>query len=149
MTSILRPVYFASVLLLLGLTVVHAETNNLTAGVPLTAPVLPDAGLSLLRVFGSLALVVGLFLGGVWCFRNWQRLAVYRGRTPKLNVLEVRSLGGRQALYLVGCEQQRFLLASSPAGISLITHLPDAEAPGLVSQPDFSQSLQRAITPQS
>jgi flagellar biogenesis protein FliO len=87
---------------------------------------LPDTAPSILRVFGALALVLGLFLGGAWVFRNWQRLAV-RGQGPRLNVLEVRSLGGRQALYVVGYEEQRFLLASVPTGISLLTHLPAAE----------------------
>jgi len=37
-----------------------AESSNSTAA-PLTAPPLSDAGLSLLRVFGALALVIGCF----------------------------------------------------------------------------------------
>jgi flagellar biogenesis protein FliO len=52
---------------------------------------------------------------------------VRRGQVPQLNVLEVRSLGGRHALYVVGYEQERFLIASSPAGISLVSHL---QSPG-------------------
>jgi flagellar biogenesis protein FliO len=85
-------------------------------------------GASLLRVFGALALVIALFLGGVWLFRNWQRLALRKGLAPKLNVFEVKSLGQRQALYVVGYEQQRMLIATSTAGITLVSHLPDAEA---------------------
>jgi len=88
---------------------------------------LPDTGASILRVLGALVLVISLFLGGVWLFRNWQRLAVRKGRAPRLNVLEVRSLGQRQAIYVVGYQQQRILLASSPAGITLLTHLPEEE----------------------
>jgi flagellar biogenesis protein FliO len=88
---------------------------------------LPDTGASILRVLGALALVISLFLGGVWLFRNWQRLAVRKGRAPRLNVLEVKSLGQRQAIYVVGYEQQRILLASSPAGITLLTHLPEED----------------------
>ena len=88
---------------------------------------LPDTGLSVLRVFGALALVLALFLGGVWLFRNWQRLMVKNGRAPKLNILEARPLGNRFALYVVGYEQQRFLIASSPAGVSLLSPLPAAE----------------------
>ena len=103
-----------------------ADGTN-AASSPLMAPSLPDAGLSLFRVAGSLALVLALFLGGVWLFRNWQRLAIQRGQAPKLNVVETRSLGGRQALYVVGYEQERFLVASSAAGITLLTHLPAAE----------------------
>ena len=67
--------------------------------------------------------VLAVFLGGVWLFRNWQRLVIQRGRTPRLNVLEVRSLGGRHALYVVGYEQERFLVAASPAGVNLVSHL--------------------------
>src|SRR5579859_7980056 len=56
----------------------EAQTNYVSA--PLVAPALPDAGVSLLRVMGALALVIGIFLGGVWFVKNWQRLAVQRGR---------------------------------------------------------------------
>jgi len=98
------------------------STNSLPA--PLS---LPDTGGSLLRVVGSLALVLGLFLGGVWLFKNWQRLAVRRGQQPKLNILESRSLGARQGITVVAYEKQRFLVATSPAGVTLLSHLPDSE----------------------
>ena len=99
---------------------------------------------------GSLVFVLALFLAGVWCFRNWQRLAPYKSTSPKLNILEVKSLGHRHALYLVGYEQQRILLASSPTGVTLITHLPEAdagEAPSPV--PSFAQTLRQALTPRA
>ena len=105
-----------------------AQTTNSVVAAPLTAPSLPDVGPSVLRVLGALALVIGIFLGGVWLFRNWQRLALQRGHAPKLNIIETRPLGGRQALYVVGYEQGRFLVASSPSGVSLLSHLPDAAA---------------------
>ncbi len=126
-----------------------AESSNSTAA-PLTAPPLSDAGLSLLRVFGALALVIGLFLGGVWLVKNWQRLAVQRGRAPKLNILETRSLGGRHAVFVVGYEQERFLIASSPAGVSLLSHLPNAAegetpAPEKTTPPSFAQALTQVL----
>jgi flagellar biogenesis protein FliO len=99
-------------------------TNSMNA--PLMGPSFPDAGVSLMRVSGAFLLVIGIFLGGVWLFRNWQRLSVQRGTAPKLNILETRSLGGRQAIYVVGYEQKRFLVASSPAGVNLLSHLPAA-----------------------
>lgn len=108
---------------------------------------LPETGFSVLRVFGSLVLVLALFLGGVWVYRNWQRLAVKQGRAPKLNVLEVKSLGNRQALYVVGYEQQRLLVAAAPSGVTLLTHLPEAE-PGVETPtpaPTFAQSLQQVL----
>ena len=128
-----------------------AETTN-SAAAPVINPALstPDVGASLLRVMGALALVLGLFLAGVWLFRNWQRLTVQRGRAPKLNVLEVRSLGGRQAIYVVGYEQERFLLASSPAGVNFLTHLPSAgneDESAAEAKPNlpFSQALARVL----
>jgi flagellar biogenesis protein FliO len=128
---------------------VLAQTTNLAGISPLTAPELPGVGPSLLRVFGALALVIGIFLGGVWLFRNWQRLIRPAGHTPKLNLIETRPLGGRQTLYVVGYEQERFLLAASPAGISLLSHLPDAvadEAPaGGKTPPTFPQILAQML----
>lgn len=124
-------------------------TNS--AAAPLAAPGLPDAGLSLLRVAGALALVIGVFLVGVWLFKNWRRLAVPRGRVPKLNILETRSLGGRHAVFVVGYEQERFLIASSPAGVSLLSHLPSAAEGELAAPeknppaPSFAQALAQVI----
>lgn len=135
--------------LLAALTWTHCAWADGTNAVPALTP-LPDAGLSLLRVLGALLFVLAVFLGGVWLFRNWQRLAVKRGSAPKLNVLEVRSLGGRQALYVVGYERERFLLSSSPTGVSLVTHLPSAEetaatAPTPAPTVAFSQVLTQML----
>jgi flagellar biogenesis protein FliO len=112
------------------LAAVFFWTENLlaqTTNAPITAPAFPEAGVSLLRVTGALALVLGLFLGGAWFFKNWQRLALQRGAQPKLNILETRSLGARQAVFVVAYERQRFLVATSTAGVNLLSHLPDAE----------------------
>ncbi|MFM1770085.1 MAG: Flagellar biosynthesis protein FliO [Verrucomicrobiota bacterium] len=121
-----------------------------TAAAPSAAPAsgLPDLGLSLVRVLGALALVLALCLGGAWLFRNWQRLAIHRGRTPHLQILEVKSLGGRHALYLVACDQQRFLVGSSPGGLNLLTHLPEGEAMDPATPPaapKFTEALRQAL----
>jgi flagellar biogenesis protein FliO len=92
-----------------------------------------------------------LFLGGVWFFKNWQRLAVQRGRAPKLNILETRSLGGRQAIFVVGYNQERFLISSSPTGVNLLSHLPTAtegepDSTGKTSPaPSFAQALTQVL----
>jgi flagellar biogenesis protein FliO len=97
-----------------------------------------------------LALVIGLFLGGVWLFRNWQRVS-QRGRGPKLNVLETRSLGGRHTLHVIGYEQERFLIAASPGGVNLVSHLPvagEAELPATTKTsptPSFAQALTQVL----
>jgi flagellar biogenesis protein FliO len=113
---------------------------------PSATPPLPDVGLSLLRVLGALALVLAIFLGGVWLFRNWQRLVIQRGRAPRLNVIEVRSLGGRHALYVVGYEQERFLIASSPAGVNLLSHLQPASGEVPDTKPSAPVSFALTLT---
>ena len=118
---------------------------------PLTPPTVVDAGLSFIRVVGALALVIGLFLGGVWLFRNWQRVGGQRGRAPKLSILETRSLGGRHAIYVVGYERERFLIASSPGGVNLLSHLATAtegEPAGstpVSPAPSFAQALTQVL----
>lgn len=128
-----------------------AQITN-PAAAPLTAPSLPDNSLSALRVLGALALVIGIFFGGVWLFKNWQRLARQRGRAPKLNVLETRSLGGRHSIFVVGYEQERFLIASSPAGVNLLSHLPGTTADVEPASPEknppapsFAQALAQML----
>jgi flagellar biogenesis protein FliO len=108
-----------------GAALAGAQTAAPATGEALSAA---SAAASLVRVIGALALVVGVFLGGVWLYRNWQRLTTRNVRAPRLNVLEVRPLGHRHALYVVAYEQQRLLLAASPAGVSMLIHLPPAGA---------------------
>ena len=144
------PKFLGISLLALFITITaSAQTTNSPA--PLTLPPLPDAGPSIIRVIGALALVLGIFFGGVWLFRNWQRLTIQRGRAPKLNVLETRPLGGKHALYVIGYEQERFLLASSPTGVNLLTHLPVAETTDATEEtatpapPSFAQALTKVL----
>jgi flagellar biogenesis protein FliO len=139
------------VLLLAAFNCSAETTTNLLAEKPLAlSNTLSNTGPSLLRVLGALAIVLGLFLGGVWLFRNGRLFAFRRGGTPRLNVLESRSLGGRQALYVVGYDQERFLLAATPAGINLLSHLPTA-APGQDEANDrpanlsFAQALTQVL----
>ena len=123
------------------------STNTLTLHTDL-----PDLGVSALRVFGALAIVLAVFLGGVWLFRNGQRIAWRKTGAPKLAILETRSLGNRFALHVVGYEQQRLLVGSSPAGLSLLSQLPPAaETNGLSAAPaesaSFIQCLQQVLKP--
>jgi flagellar biogenesis protein FliO len=118
---------------------------------PLTSPALPDASISLIHVIGALALVIGLFLGGVWMVRNWQRVGGKGGRPAKLSVLETRSLGNRHAIYVVGYDRERFLIASSPGGINLLSHLTastdeePANPAATSAPPSFAQALTQVL----
>jgi flagellar protein FliO/FliZ len=104
-------------------SLVLAETVN----APINPP-LPDAGTSVLRVLGALLLVLAIFFGGVWVFRNSSRVLKRGGSGSALNVLEVKSLGNRQALYVIGYGRQRMLIGTSPTGVALVSELPESTA---------------------
>jgi flagellar biogenesis protein FliO len=145
----LGPVLFA-------LTTLSAFGTDLTSPIASTnalpTPPLPDmasAASSIFRVLGALAIVLAVFFGGVWLFRNWQRTVSAKGQMPKLNILETKSLGQRHALYVVGYEQQRLLIAASPAGVTMLTPLPAAVANATeetpASKPGFGDVLRQAL----
>jgi flagellar biogenesis protein FliO len=111
---------------------------------------LPSVGLSAIRALAALALVLAVFFGGLWLFRNGQRIVWRKTGAPKLTILESRSLGNRLAIYVVGYEQQRLLIGSSPAGLNLLSPLPDdkqlpAQTPQPEAVPSFGQQLQRVL----
>jgi flagellar biogenesis protein FliO len=138
--------WVAAGMLAFGVPNALASATNQVASIRVEAPSLLS---SLFRLTGALALVIALFLGGVWLLRNWQRVTVNRGRASRLSVLEVKSLGPRHALYVIGYDQQRFLLSSAPTGISMLASLPAAfeVAAAAPSQAplSFADSLARVL----
>lgn len=112
---------------------------------------LPSVGISAIRSVSALAIVLAVFFGGLWLFRNGQRLAWRKNGAPKLTILESRSLGSRFAIYVVGYEQQRLLIGSSPAGLSLLSQLPPGGAAGdetakQEAAAGFGQQLQQLLS---
>lgn len=145
-----RAVLPAVLILFLSLVVGRAELTN----APVAMPLSPGGSgiLALFRVLGALALVLGVFFGGLWLARNWQRLAVRSGPAPKLAVHEVKALGQRHTLYVVGYKEQRLLIAASPTGVNLLTTLPaasleefEAASEPLPARPQFSSLFLQAI----
>jgi flagellar biosynthetic protein FliO len=131
----------------------YGESSTNSLSFPVASPSLPDTGPSLLRVLGALSLVLGLFLGGAWLVRNGRLSGFSRTRSAQLNVMESRSLGARQALYVVAYGQERFLIGSTPAGINLLSHLASASEsePYTSSQPanlSFPQALAQVFRDQ-
>src|SRR5688572_32946271 len=59
------------VLVILSITSSLSAAPLLSTNLPPIRPALPEASFSVIRVFGALMLVLGLFLGGVWLFKNW------------------------------------------------------------------------------
>jgi flagellar biogenesis protein FliO len=84
---------------------------------------------------GALILVLAIFFGGVWLFKNSQRAMGRSKAGSQLHILEVKSLGSRQAIYVVGYGRQRMLIGSSPTGIALVSQLPEATEAEQVATP--------------
>jgi flagellar biogenesis protein FliO len=154
--ALLRQRWLGACLLVLVLSSLSAAATDLASSVvstnALSTPPLPNVASpasSLFRVLGAFALVLAVFFGGVWLFRNWQRTVIAKGQAPKLNILETKNLGQRHAIYVVGYEQQRLLIAASPAGVTMLTTLPAAtvsateEAPATKSS--FTDALRQAL----
>jgi flagellar biosynthetic protein FliO len=114
---------------------------------PFVAP--SSIGVAVFRMIGSLAFVVALFFGGAWLFRNMHRFRQPGSPQRKLQVLEAKSLGTRQAIYVVAFEQQRLLIGSTAQGLTLLTHLPDgaaqAEAEASIVPVSFGEALLQAL----
>lgn len=112
----------------------------------------PSIGFSVLRTIGALCLVFSLLFGGAWVYRNSSRFAPRRGRAAKLKVLESRSLGHRHSIFVVGYDNQRLLLSTSPTGVTMLTHLPEASGEEVEAEaaqpplPNFSTAFLQALT---
>ena len=117
---------------------------------PPMTPIAPVAsiGAALVRTVGALAFVVALIFGGAWAFRNMHRLRQTGSPQRKLHVLEAKSLGARQAIYVVAFEQQRLLIGSTAQGLTLLTHLPDGapqEESARILPVPFGEALMQAL----
>ncbi len=115
------PLSFAVIVFLCAApALAFADTNTLA----LAPTPLPSAAGSVIRMLASLAFVLALFFGGVWLFKNWQRVARIKNKS-KLRIVEAQPLGPRQVIYVIGYQEQRFLVGASQAGVSLISELPE------------------------
>jgi flagellar biogenesis protein FliO len=106
----------------------------------------PGIGFSLVRLLGAFILVVSIALGAVWLLRNGARFAPRSRVDRTLKVLEMRMLGGRQSLVVVGYEDQRMLLATSPAGVSFLCRLPAAAGIQSAGEPDLAPTFMDALS---
>ena len=127
---------FKLVLLVLTLVVGMGADK---AAMPAAAP---SMGVALFRMLGALAVVIAIFFAGAWLFRNMHRFKTPGASHRKLQVLEGKSLGPRQAVYVVAYDQQRLLIGASAQGLTLLTHLPEGE-------PQSEQPLTERISPVS
>lgn len=139
MSAPVRNVLCAAAMVALGASLRAADA---VAATPLPAsPPAPDLVATTVRLIGALALIAAIVFGGAWFMRNGQRVVFRRGKPTRLRLVEARSLGQRQALYLVACDDQEMLLAATPTSISLLASIPSR--PG---DNGFSAALRQAET---
>ena len=121
---------FAPAFLLMGLDL-EASSGGVEVASVLEGGVLAaGSGLgleSLVQLIGMLFLVLGLFAAFAWAVKRWRLLPQLRGGQNRLQILEVRSLGQRNSLMVVGYGEHRFLIGTSNAGLKLISQLPEEE----------------------
>ncbi len=130
-------------LLVLVLTVVLASAQEKAGNAAM-----PSMGVAIFRMVGSLAIVIALFFVGAWLFRNMHRFKNKGMNERKLQVLEGKSIGPRQAIYVVAYEEQRLLIGSTAQGITLLTHLPEGApqpAGERIVPVSFGEALMQAL----
>lgn len=90
-------------------------------GKPTQSAPLPEP--SAWRAAGSLLLVGGLAVGSLWALKKYGK-----GRLPgtgggRLQLEETLALGERRYVSILRCEDERFLVAMTPQGVTLLSHL--------------------------
>lgn len=86
-----------------------------------------DAGPSGLRAFGSLVLVLGLVVASLWALKKYGRGRLPGSGSGRLKVDETLALGDRRYVSILEAEGERFLIALSPQGVSLLARLDGLE----------------------
>jgi flagellar biogenesis protein FliO len=99
-----------------------------------------SSGPSAWRAVGSMLLVLGLCGGGLWAFRKWGANKFPGSGGTRLKVEETLALGDRRFVSILRVDEEKFLIALSPHGVSLISRIDNVEAGG---PPIFSDALER------
>lgn len=98
----------------------------------------PGSGL---RAFGSLVLVLGLAGGGLWLLRRYGAKRFPGSGGTRLKVEETLALGDRRFVSILRADEERFLIALAPTGITLLARMDSLEAGGTE---DFGEAFTRA-----
>ncbi len=89
------------------------------------APATPSAAPALLSMFGSLAVVIGLFLGLVWLLRRGAAKSAKLLSGEVVEVLGRSPLAGRQHMHVIRFGNRLLLVAVSPDGAETLAEVSD------------------------
>jgi len=95
------------------------------------------------RAFGSLAFVLGIAGAGVWALRKWGIKRLPGSGGNRMKVEESLALGERRYVSIIKVDDERFLIASYPAGVSFLARLEGDVGPG------FGRALEQHIQVQA
>ena len=82
------------------------------------------------RALGSMLLVLGLAGSGLWAFKRWGAKRLPGSGGTRLNVEETLALGERRFVSILRADDELFLLALGPQGITLLARLDHVEEGG-------------------
>lgn len=89
----------------------------------------PSSEPSVFRALGSMVLVIGLAGGGLWAFRKWGASKLPGSGGSRLKVEETLALGERRFVSILKADEEHFLIATSPQGVTLLARMDSLEAP--------------------
>ena len=120
--------------------------------IPKPDPTLPsgnDMMVSWLRMMGAFIIVLAIFFGGVMLFKKYGNMFQHTSRQGLLQVVEFKRLDQKNALHLIECHGERFLVTSGQGGAPGILRLNtkathDSIAPNHTST-DFQGAISRAM----
>jgi flagellar biogenesis protein FliO len=101
----------------------------------------PDPAPSGFRALGSMLLVLGLAGGGLWAFRRWGAKRLPGSGGTRLDVEETLALGDRRFVSILRADDEKFLIALGPQGVTLLARLAGVEAAAPL---DFGEALGQA-----
>ena len=131
-----RPPFLAAVLLTASLPSL-ARANDPTA--------LPELGLSLFRVAGSLALVLALVFALAALYRRARSATRFGRPGPRLETLDRLDLGARREIRLIRAGGRSLVVGITDTRLDLLTELEDDSA-GAFEAPALDTSKVRALT---
>ena len=115
-----------------------SEVANAQAGKPVDAP-------SPWRSFASLVFVLGIAGAGVWALRKWGIKRLPGSGGNRMKVEETLAMGERRFVSILKVDEERFLIASHPQGMTLLGRLEVNFEQGLETELEQQMEVQAPI----
>jgi flagellar biogenesis protein FliO len=109
------------------------------------APAPTSAWLDMVKTAGSIGLVLCLILGGYMMFRRFApQYVAKRPNERSLRMIESISMGDKRSIAIVQAGNMKFLVASTPGQITLLTSLSETATVPAVAEPTETEAASGA-----